>query len=69
MTTSDGEECTEVQFNSDDQRYYVCRATRYTEHTHAELTGYMEPIPNDAPVALDDNDCLFLVEVNGCLNE
>lgn len=55
--------CNEVVTTWGGTQHYVCTAIRYTEHSHADRDAYyMEPLPEDATLALDDLDCLWLIE-------
>jgi len=55
--------CNEVLHAWDGSERFVCRAERFTEHTHAELMPYIEPLAADAQVTDEDEyGCIFLVD-------
>ena len=56
-------ECNEVLGSWVDHNLWLCHAERYTKHYHAEPAAYIRPLPKGATIALTDDDCLVLVEV------
>ena len=58
--------CHEVAMDKAEGVHWLCIAERYTEHSHADVGPTMIPLPVGSTVALDDNDCLFKVELRGC---
>lgn len=55
-------DCLEVTTDHYGQRY-VCRAQRFSEHTHSERRLWLHPLPPDAIVERDEHDCLCLVSL------
>ena len=53
--------CHEVVYDGQDG-HRLCIAERFTEHTHADISPTMIPLPEGSQVTLDEYDYLHLVE-------